>query len=61
MAEIFIPYRHFGLQHFKNNDVFKSKKTPGLEGLTPKGPNCVFWQCSNFGQVPTNGVFIFFI
>jgi len=28
--------------------------------LTPQGPNCVFWQHSNFGQVPMNGVFIFF-
>jgi len=31
------------------------------DGLTPKGPNCVFWQHSDFGQVLTNGVFIFFL
>jgi len=30
-------------------------------GLTPKEPDCAFWQHSNFGQVLTNGVFIFFL
>jgi len=29
--------------------------------LTPKGPSCVFWQHSNFGQLTTNGVFILFL
>ena len=28
--------------------------------LTPKGPTCVFWQHRNFGQLATNGVFVFF-
>jgi len=28
--------------------------------LTPKGPNYVLGQHSNFGQVPMNGILIFF-
>jgi len=31
------------------------------EGLTPKGPSCIFCQHSDFGQLTTNGVFIFFL
>jgi len=42
--------------------VQNSKKSiVGSFALTPKGPNCGFWQHSDFGQVPTNGVFIFFL
>jgi len=29
--------------------------------LTPKGPNCIFWQHSNLGQLTMNGIFIFFL
>jgi len=31
-----------------------------VEDLTPKRPNCVFWQHRNFGQLTTDEVFIFF-
>jgi len=32
-VEIFIPYSHLDLLHFKSNDVFKSRKALGLEEL----------------------------
>jgi len=32
-----------------------------IECLTPKGPNYIFWQYSNLGQLTTNGIFIFFL
>jgi len=31
----------------------------GHNGLTPKEPNCIFWQHSNLGQLTTNGIFLF--
>jgi len=32
-----------------------------LTPLAPKGPKCAFWQHSDFGQLTTNGVFIYFL
>jgi len=37
-------------------DVIMVRSDEGIESvrylLTPKGPDCVFWLHSNFGQVP---------
>jgi len=31
----------------------------GMVYLTPKYPNCIYWQQRDFGQLTTNGVFFF--
>ncbi len=43
---------HFGLDF--------GKHAMGSQWVTPKGPNGVFWQHSDFGKLTTNGNLFFF-
>jgi len=48
------------MESFKAFHAYKSREpTSNFYFLTPKGPNTVFWQHSDFGQLTTNGIFNF--